>query len=211
MNAPSKLDDIRKALVPLAKLDFESILSKVSLGQCMANQIGQVGRTQFEPRVTFLLQLRTLLNAVEQLGEATLSGNSKILGALQKVSLHAGVVLNQAFTDERIVELSESIRRHLKDDAALRKSSKNQAARQVKLFAVREEILPLLDVARQTFRENDADIQQCKLHYPISLMIVVGEFDAEVGLVWTETGYRFVADASVRLPPDCINVETSKR
>jgi hypothetical protein len=63
-----------------------------------------------------------------------------------------------------VVDLAGTIERHLRDEAVLRKSSKSHAARQVKLFAVREEILPLLDVARQTYRENDVDIQARKTH-----------------------------------------------
>jgi hypothetical protein len=71
--------------MPLAKMDFESILSKVSDTWGALTQIGRIGGEQFEMRVTFLLQLRTLLGAVEQLGQSISACNSKILGALQRV------------------------------------------------------------------------------------------------------------------------------
>lgn len=46
----------------------------------------------------------------------------------------------------------------LNEDSSLKNTSKGQAAKKMKLFAVKANFNKLLDVARETYRENQADI-----------------------------------------------------
>jgi hypothetical protein len=56
--------------------------------------------------------------------------------------------------------LSALIDERLCAEALLGKNTKSLAARQVKLYAVKKEVSPLLDVARRTYGENSDDIHE---------------------------------------------------
>jgi len=95
----------------------------------------------------------------------------------------------------------------LNDDATLSGSKGKQGVKSAKIFAIRRDFSPMLDVARKTHQENLNDIH----HFQ-------AEFSAEHGLdglalEWHETGFLFILKGENRsrhLPREAIDTDQRK-
>ncbi|GAA5868078.1 hypothetical protein JCM3774_001010 [Rhodotorula dairenensis] len=114
--------------------------------------------------LSYLLSLRTFLNAVPALRASVEHASSALLAQV-----------GNALTDDRICEIKDGLRRAMNEDvwsataaaaaagaADQKKGGRHEGAvmvgRHQRLFAIRAERKRLLDVARETYRENMTDI-----------------------------------------------------
>ncbi|UTT88404.1 hypothetical protein NDA17_000743 [Ustilago hordei] len=106
---------------------------------------GKETRLDTERKIESILSLRTLLSSLGPARAALQNASSGLLQAIW------------SFLDsEQIDRISESI--HLTIDEDIAHAKGGITSRNAKMYAVRAERSPLLDVARQTYRENLEDI-----------------------------------------------------
>lgn len=85
---PVKLDEVRRSLGPVTKLDFEAILSK--LGK----------EASFEQKTTHLLQLRQMITATTVIG-AGIGDSGKLLDSIKHVSKRREFALTRNYRMRR--------------------------------------------------------------------------------------------------------------
>jgi hypothetical protein len=127
-----------------------------------------------EKRITQLLQLKLLLRGVTAVHDTMVNCRASILLHHAEVSTltigadHPQVLgtrsikcIETIINGKRLAVLRLNIDR-LSDDANLKRSAKGATAKNAKLHAVKVGVNKLLDVARNTHKENMDDIQDCK-------------------------------------------------
>ncbi|CAD6586978.1 MAG: MutS protein msh4, partial [Tremellales sp. Tagirdzhanova-0007] len=95
-------------------------------------------------------------------------------------------LLSKMLADAKLENIDEIIGKTLNDDFSLKRSSKGQIAKTARLYAVKADCNRLLDVARETYKENIEDILALEGHFIETHHIICW-------LEWNEAGYRFSA------------------
>ncbi|GAA5984307.1 hypothetical protein JCM10908_006137 [Rhodotorula pacifica] len=188
VNSEERYRAVRKALEPLKALDLDKIVTRLLAPRRSANsasnarksniggggtsnrlaffsQLGSSSSTDPSLRIahqlSHLLSLRTFLNAVPALRASVEHASAPLLGQVEK-----------ALWDERIEEIKEVLREGMNEDVwsavgggggNKKGKGKNGAegamvGKHQRLFAIKSEKKRLLDVARETYRENMSDI-----------------------------------------------------
>ncbi|BGP16624.1 MutS protein msh4 [Rhodosporidiobolus nylandii] len=177
VNSEERFRAVRKALEPLKSLDLDKIVSRVlsstsstkgfststgargfSRGSLFPSSSSSDPSARISQKLSHLLSLRLFLSTIPALRSAVERADSKLLRQIESI-----------LADDRLDEIKEEVGRNVNKDiwgsADGGEGKKGRAAgasfsRQAKLFAIKAERKRLLDVARETYRENLSDQQE---------------------------------------------------
>ncbi|KLT45442.1 hypothetical protein CC85DRAFT_240587, partial [Cutaneotrichosporon oleaginosum] len=154
--------------------------------------------------VLFLFRLGNLLSLRKVVKEM-----AELSAVLQGSSAHLLELSSKVLSDRVLVVIADILDERLSSDVTTNiKASKRQLQKHARLYAVKNGIDSLLDVARSTLAENEADIHALKAQ-------IEEEYDFEPMLEWSEAGYRFSVPTELvdrrNLPRGMLNVERSKK
>ncbi|KAK2459754.1 hypothetical protein APHAL10511_008186 [Amanita phalloides] len=168
VNSEDRFTEVKTALKGLVKLDFDKLI--VSLASSEA-RISNTAKPASQ-RVTQMLNLRNIVRSLPLLRHALLGNKSSLL-----------TYVHEMLSDERLDAIENAICENLNEDSLPCKGS-GIGAVNAKVYAIRANRNPLLDVARETYKENINDIFQlnCKLS---------DEHDLPLSLLYQDTGFVF--------------------
>ncbi|KAG8891086.1 MutS protein msh4 [Tulasnella sp. 332] len=178
INTEEKYNSIKDALRTLKKIDIDKLISSVA-----------------SARVSQMLNLRSVIRSLPTLMIALQGCRSRLL-----------CLIAEMISDERISKIDTLISNALNEEAIFAKGSKGLGTVNAKVYAVRANYDRLLDVARETYKENVDDI-----------MDLEHSLTAEHGVTFTSVyqesgGFWFTIrkdELQGELPRGCVNV-TSK-
>ncbi|GJJ09382.1 hypothetical protein Clacol_003604 [Clathrus columnatus] len=137
---------VRESLKPLHKADLDKLLSSL-----ITSQLGRKSTSRascFSTRVAQMLKIRDFLGCLPAVQSAIRTSSSSLLKLLHKI-----------LNDERFNTLQNAVSQTFNEDLPLYKKG-NKASLHIYVYAVKASINRLLDVARETFRENIGDVYQ---------------------------------------------------
>ncbi|KZS90242.1 hypothetical protein SISNIDRAFT_551573 [Sistotremastrum niveocremeum HHB9708] len=187
-----KLDDrfqnVKDALKLLAKEDLDKLI-----GGLVASEAREVSTAKSAfARITQMLNLRNLIRVVPMIHDALVGSKTPMLREIAEIC-----------QDERFAELDELISESLNDET-IPKTGGGLNAVNSRVYAVKAEHNKLLDVARETYKENVGDIMQLKTE-------LSEQYDLPLELSYVESGYVFSirkADLQGELPSEFGNRST---
>ncbi|KAK7688084.1 hypothetical protein QCA50_008454 [Cerrena zonata] len=185
-----RFTEVKDALKPFNKMDFDKLIASFTVAESSDYTSAKVASA----RVTLMLNLRSVVKNLPALAKSIEGGQSRLLHFLHKL-----------MSDGRLADIEQEIEKHLNDDATLAKGGVKAVMSRV--YAVRANCNRLLDVARETYKENVADI--FALNAELSK-----QHDLPLTVVNQETGFVFQLkkndlDGS-ELPRGFINVVVKK-
>ncbi|KDR68697.1 hypothetical protein GALMADRAFT_146051 [Galerina marginata CBS 339.88] len=187
VNAEDRFTYVRDALKTLNKMDFDKLILassevKISTNAKPASQ-----------RVLQILNLRNVVKNLPILRKALEGSQSQLLR-----------IICDMLDDERIDKIDRLVSDHLNEEGVPAKGG--LAAVNSRVYAVKANRNRLLDVARETYKENIGDIYQ--LNRTLS-----EEHDLPLTLVYQETGFIFALkkiELEGELPKGFVNVAMKK-
>ncbi|GEM09965.1 DNA mismatch repair protein MSH4 [Rhodotorula toruloides] len=168
VKSEERLRAIRKALEQLKSIDLDKIVSRllaaekrksagprsVSRGSIFPSfQSGADPSSQIASKLDYLLSLRNFLSTLPTLRSSVENSDSIILMQVQKV-----------LQDERLEQIRAVVEENVNPDIWRKRDEKRaggrdaNGGRHARLFAIKAEKKRLLDVARETWRENTSDV-----------------------------------------------------
>ncbi|KAF9523645.1 muts domain V-domain-containing protein [Crepidotus variabilis] len=189
IDAEDRFTYVRDALKPLNKMDLDKLIVMLASSEAKVSTSAKPA----SQRVLQMLNLRSVVKNVPLVRKALEGSNSQLLR-----------IIHDMINDERIDVIDELVSEHLNDECAPAKGS--LAAVNARVYAVKANCNRLLDVARETYKENIGDIYQ--LNRKLS-----EEHELPLTLVYQETGFVFVlkkADLEGELPRGFVNPSLKK-
>ncbi|KAG8885914.1 MutS protein msh4 [Tulasnella sp. 331] len=191
INTEEKYNSIKDALRTLKKIDIDKLISSLITSESRPTRTTQVASA----RVSQMLNLRSVIRSLPTLMIALQGCRSRLL-----------CLIAEMISDERISKIDTLISNALNEEAIFAKGSKGLGTVNAKVYAVRANYDRLLDVARETYKENVDDI-----------MDLEHSLTAEHGVTFTSVyqesgGFWFTIrkdELQGELPRGCVNV-TSK-
>ncbi|KAM0752833.1 hypothetical protein T439DRAFT_299108 [Meredithblackwellia eburnea MCA 4105] len=186
---------VRKALEPLKKLDLDKmigqIVSHVPLSILTLSNSKKDPSKESEAKVARALQLRTFLSSLPALRTALMGVESSLLSTVVRV-----------LKDQRLEAMLDALGETLNDDVAAGAQKGHLGARNTRIFAVKANRKRLLEVARETYRENISDaFEMCE--------DLSKQHGLDITLVHSNSGFVFSCAASEledkRLPKGFVN------
>ncbi|KZV60597.1 hypothetical protein PENSPDRAFT_759914 [Peniophora sp. CONT] len=183
---------VKNALRHLDKMDFDKLIASLAASETRETSTARTAAR----RISDMLNLRNVVKSLPSLQSALEGSRSQLLQ-----------VVAQMLSDERISHIEGLVRRSLNEEAMPSKGG--LAGVNARVYAIKANCNPLLDVARETYKENVGDIQAlhrslCEAH------------DLPIVLVYQESGFVFAvkkADLEAyegRLPQGFTNVSMQK-
>ncbi|KAI0044058.1 hypothetical protein FA95DRAFT_1497685 [Auriscalpium vulgare] len=191
VQAEDMFTSLRDALKPFNKMDFDKLISSLVSSEARASE-GASARTASN-RVTQMLNLRTVVRCLPAVQRALGGSKSQLLQ-----------IICELLSDQRIPKIETQICASLNEDAALQKTG--IGAVNARVYAVKANCNPLLDVARETYKENVGDIQA--LHRAL-----VEQHDLPIALIYQDSGFAFAmkkGDLDGKLPSGFTNEAVQK-
>ncbi|KAE9397228.1 hypothetical protein BT96DRAFT_860285 [Gymnopus androsaceus JB14] len=182
-------NEVRSALKTLNNMDFDKLIAMLSTSETKLTNSAQVAST----RVTQMLNLRNVIRNLPRLQKALKTTKSQLLR-----------IIYEMLSDERLATIDSLIRTSLNEDTTPTKHG--IAAVNARVYAVKANYNRLLDVARETYKENVGDI------YTLCNTLT-GAHEIPLTLVYQETGFVFSlrkTDLEEELPKGFINVTLKK-
>ncbi|TEB26336.1 hypothetical protein FA13DRAFT_1692416 [Coprinellus micaceus] len=190
VNSEDRFNVLRDSLRPMNKMDFDKLI--VSLASTETTP--SLSAKPASQRVSQMLSLRSVVTQLPGLRGALDGCKSQLLR-----------IICDMVSDQRIDEIESLIARSLNEECGPAKGG--IGAVNARVYAVKAHQNRLLDVARETYKENVGDIYQ--LNKSLS-----AEHDLPLTLVYQESGFVFsVKSADVdgrELPPGFINATLKK-
>ncbi|KAH8823418.1 muts domain V-domain-containing protein [Flagelloscypha sp. PMI_526] len=159
--------DVRDALRGLNRVDFDKLIAAFASSEAKPSTTSRPAAT----RVSQMLDLRNLVKNLPVLQRALRGSQSQLMR-----------IIHDMLSDERIQKIHDLIQIHLNDDSTPAKGG--LAAINARIYAVKANRNRLLDVARETYKENVGDIYQ--LNRTLS-----EEHELPLTLVYQDTGFVF--------------------
>ncbi|KAF4584531.1 MutS protein msh4 [Pleurotus pulmonarius] len=184
-----KFTDTRDALKTFKKIDFDKLVASLTVSEARPISTGKSAAA----RISQMLDLRTAIQSIPVLAQALSGGHCHLLQ-----------ILHHMLTDDRLAHIEGLVCSHLNDDTFLSKTG--IAAVNARVYALKANKNHLLDVARETYKENVGDIYQ--LNRSLSEM-----HSLPLSLVYQETGFVFVLkkdDLMDGLPSGFINASMKR-
>ncbi|KAG8977624.1 MutS protein msh4 [Tulasnella sp. 425] len=192
INTEEKYTSIKDSLKTLKKIDLDKLVASLTTSESRASITP--GAASF--RVRQMLDLRSVIRSLPTIAAALQGCRSQLLQ-----------VVAEMVSDERIAKIDERIGNTLNQDANVAKGSAGLASLNSRVFAVRANYDRLLDVARETYKENVGDILDlCKSLASDHELPFTPTFIESAGGFWLTIRKDEVQG---ELPRGCINV-TSK-
>ncbi|KAG8921608.1 MutS protein msh4 [Tulasnella sp. 408] len=191
INTEEKYRSIKGALRTLKKIDLDKLVASLTTSEPRTSTTP--GAASF--RVRQMLDLRSVIRSLPTIATALQGCRSQLLQ-----------VIAEMVSDERIARIDERISDTLNQDANVAKGLAGLASLNSKVFAVRANYDRLLDVARETYKENVGDILDlCKSLASDHELPFTPTFVESAGGFWLT-----VRKDEVRgdLPRGCINVSS---
>ncbi|KAF8170384.1 muts domain V-domain-containing protein [Pholiota molesta] len=187
INAEDRFTYVRDALKTLNKMDFDKLIAAL----CSSEARVTASSKPASYRILQVLNLRNVVKNLPLLRQALKGCQSQLLRIVYD-------------SDERIDKIEKLVSEHLNEDSAPSKGG--LGAVNARVYAVRANCNRLLDVARETYKENVGDIYQ--LNRTLS-----EEHGLPLTLVYQETGFVFALPKSAlegELPKGFVNVTMKK-
>ncbi|OAX40474.1 hypothetical protein K503DRAFT_687460 [Rhizopogon vinicolor AM-OR11-026] len=189
IQSEDKFTEIKDALKALNKMDFDKLISSLGFTEVRPTT---TAKGVFS-RVSQMLSLRTAVRSLPLLQTALSGCQSQLMK-----------IIHEILSDERLAKIEELIAENLNDEAVSLKGG--IGAVNARVYAVKANRNRLLDVARETYKENVGDIYQ--------LSIALGEeHSLPLTLVYQEKGFVFAIkkdELEGELPKGCINVSAQR-
>ncbi|KIO30888.1 hypothetical protein M407DRAFT_221987 [Tulasnella calospora MUT 4182] len=191
INTEEKYRSIKDALRTLKKIDLDKLVASLTTSEPRASTTP--GAASF--RVRQMLDLRSVIRSLPTIATALQGYRSRLLQ-----------VIAEMVNDERIARIDERIANTLNQDANVAKGLAGLASLNSKVFAVRANYDRLLDVARETYKENVGDILDlCKSLASDHELPFTPTFIESAGGFWLTVRKDEVQGD---LPRGCINVSS---
>ncbi|KAF8908829.1 muts domain V-domain-containing protein [Mucidula mucida] len=181
--------DVKAALKPMNKMDFDKLIVSLASSETKPTSTAQGASA----RVSQMLNLRNIVKCLPQLRDALASCKSQLL-----------VIVHDMLSDERLTKVDDLIAKNLNEETVPTKHG--IGALNARVYAVKANCNRLLDVARETYKENVGDI------YALNLTLSE-EHGMPFSLVYQDTGFVFTLkkpDLEGELPKGFINASLKK-
>ncbi|KAL8279193.1 hypothetical protein RQP46_008449 [Phenoliferia psychrophenolica] len=175
---------IRKALEPLKKVDVDKLVGQLATSPRPQSLSSTADPSkEAEQKVARALLLRTVLTTLPALR-----------GALQ--GMEAGLIqtIGKILDDERLDEMLDAIHDTINVDAQAVLQKGSLAAKNVRIYAIKSQKRKLLDVARETYKENLNDAFEMGES-------LATKFGLDISMTHTQNGFVF----------SCPNVELDEK
>ncbi|KAH7920485.1 hypothetical protein BV22DRAFT_1198859 [Leucogyrophana mollusca] len=143
VQSEDKFSEIRDALKMLNKMDFDKLISSLAATEVQVSSSAKSASA----RVSQMLSLRNLVKNLPFLQKALNGSRSQLLQ-----------IVHDMIADDRLTKIEEAIAENLNDEAGPAKGG--LAGVNSRVYAVKANRNRLLDVARETYKENVGDIHQ---------------------------------------------------
>ncbi|KIJ98256.1 hypothetical protein K443DRAFT_104257 [Laccaria amethystina LaAM-08-1] len=187
INVEDRFTNVRDALKTLNKMDFDKLILASSESRAVSNA------KPAALRVSQILNLRSVVKNLPLLRKALERSRSQLL-----------VIVHDMLADERLDEIEAFVSANLNEDCVPTKGG--LGAVNARVYAVKANCNRLLDVARETYKENVGDIYQLN-------RMVSEEHNLPLTLVYQESGFVFAlkkAELDGELPKGFLNVTSNK-
>ncbi|KAI9452181.1 muts domain V-domain-containing protein [Lactarius psammicola] len=162
-----RFTEVKDALKRLCKVDLDKLISALASNETRAACSARTASL----RVTHMLNLRGIVRHLPALQKTLVGTKSELL-----------CIICDMLSDERLARVERLVSESLNEGASLQKTG--IAAVNARVYAVKANRNPLLDVARETYKENVGDIHA--LHESIQK-----EHAFPIQLVYQESGFLF--------------------
>ncbi|KAL1952427.1 hypothetical protein VTO73DRAFT_1576 [Trametes versicolor] len=189
-----RFNEVKNAMKPLSKLDLDKLISSLASSEVRETSSAKSASA----RVAQMLNLRSIVQSLPRLAKALEGSRAQLLQ-----------IIAEMISDERLYKIDELVRASLNDEAAPAKGGLN--AVNARVYAVKANYNRLLDVARETYKENVGDIYALRAR-------LAEEHDLPLTLVYRDSDAGFVfalkktdlTDAGGELPRGFIDVTAQK-
>ncbi|KAL0068031.1 MutS protein msh4 [Marasmius tenuissimus] len=181
--------EVRTSLKALTKLDLDKLISMLVSSEARPSTSAQGASA----RVSQMLDLRKIIQNLPLLQNALVNSKSQLLR-----------IVHTMLSDERLEKIDDLIRSSLNEDSISAKHG--IAATNTRVYAVKANYNRLLDVARETYKENVGDI------YTLNTTLSEAH-GLPLTLVYLESGFVFSlkkSDVEDGLPKGFINATLKK-
>ncbi|KAF7344644.1 MutS 4 [Mycena venus] len=189
VNSETRFIDVRAGLKALNKMDFDRLIACL-----VSSDIEPTNAAKFAAaRVSQMLDLRNVVQTLPVLRNALEGSQSQLLKVIYKM-----------LSDERLAKIARIVCEHLNEDTARAKGG--IAAINARVYAIKANCHPLLDVARETYKENIGDIFEMN-------RTLSGAHGLPLSLVYQETGFVFTLrqnEFEGELPPGFISAKLKR-
>ncbi|PCH33162.1 hypothetical protein WOLCODRAFT_93032 [Wolfiporia cocos MD-104 SS10] len=185
----NRFNDVKNALKSLHKMDFDKLICSLAASEARETSTAKPAAA----RVAQMLSLRNIVKNMPVLAKALAGSRSRLLQ----------IVLDM-ISDERLLRIEQLVSETLNEEAAPTKGGLN--AVNARVYAVKANYNRLLDVARETYKENVGDI--FALNRELS-----EQYNLPLSLVYQDTGFVFAlkkTDLQGELPRGFVNVTAQK-
>ncbi|KAJ7222335.1 muts domain V-domain-containing protein [Mycena pura] len=167
IQSEERFTSVRAGLKPLNKMDFDKLIAALVSSETKPTGAAKPAAA----RVMQMLSLRNMVRYLPALQRALHGSQSQLL-----------IIIHEMLSDERLAKIESLVCTFLNEDGAPAKGG--IAAVNARVFAVKASCNRLLDVARETFKENVQDI--------FALNSKLAEMhELPLTLVYQETGFVF--------------------
>ncbi|KAJ7054753.1 muts domain V-domain-containing protein [Mycena amicta] len=143
VQSEERFSDVRAGLKPLKKMDFDKLIAVLTSTSTKPSSSGKPGTAA--ARVTQMLGLRNVVKNLPALQTALEGSHSQLLQ-----------IIHEMLCDERLAKIERLVCANLNEDGAPAKGG--IGAVNARVYAVKANCNRLLDVARETYKENVQDI-----------------------------------------------------
>ncbi|KAJ7353331.1 muts domain V-domain-containing protein [Mycena albidolilacea] len=189
VQSEERFTDVRAGLKPLNKMDFDKLIACLASSETKPSSTAKPAAA----RVSQMLDLRNIVRNLPALQKALEGSQSQLLK-----------IIHEMLSDERLAKIESLVCTNLNEDGAPAKGG--IAAVNARVYAVKANCNRLLDVARETYKENVGDI--FALNRTLS-----DAHSLPLSLLYQETGFVFTlrkTDLEGELPRGFINATLKK-
>ncbi|RDX51557.1 hypothetical protein OH76DRAFT_1378852 [Lentinus brumalis] len=189
-----RFNDVKDALKLLNKMDFDKLICSLA-----ASEVREVSSAKLaSARVAQILNLRNIVQTLPRLVRALEGSRSQLLQ-----------IIAQMISDDRLEKIEKLVCESLNEEAAPAKGGLN--AVNARVYAVKANFNRLLDVARETYKENVGDIYALRnrLAEEHNLPFTLVYRDSDAGFIFA-VKKTDLEDAGGELPRGFVDVTAQK-
>lgn len=189
IQSEDRFNEVKNALKTFNKMDFDKLICSLAASEARETTNAKPAAA----RVAQMLNLRNIVKGLPLLANTLQGSRSELLN-----------IVADMISDERLEKIERLVRQSLNEEAVPAKGG--IGAVNARVYAVKANYNRLLDVARETYKENVGDI--FSLNRELS-----EQHNLPITLVYQETGFVFAlkkTDLEGELPKGFINVTMQK-
>ncbi|KAJ7452111.1 DNA mismatch repair protein MutS [Mycena galericulata] len=189
VQSEERFTEVRAGLKPLNKMDFDKLIASLASSETKPT----ITAKPASARVSQMLELRNVVRNLPALQKALQGSQSQLLQ-----------IIYEMLSDERLAKIERLVAGSLNEDGAPAKGG--IAAVNARVYAVKANCNRLLDVARETYKENVGDIFALN-------RTLTDTHGLPLSLVYQETGFVFTLrknELEGELPRGFINPSLKK-